>query len=121
MHEHLTGNCFLLISYLTVEYMSSAKPRAIIVSDDPDIATVLSGAFKLKNYEVFKASSSQECLDTLDMEHRDIDVVIIISQIAADRDAMLIVKIRKINPDIVILVIADEDTVKTRVLDYGAD
>jgi len=95
------------------------KPRTIIVSDDADISAILSGSFKLKNYEVFKASSSQECLDILDKDQNI--VVIIVSRIAADRDAMLIVKIRKINPEIVVLVSADEDTAKTRVLDYGAD
>jgi len=95
------------------------KPRTIIVSDDADISAILSVSFKLKNYEVFKASSSQECLDILDKDQNI--VVIIVSRIAADRDAMLIVKIRKINPEIPVLVIADEDTAKTRVLDYGAD
>jgi DNA-binding response OmpR family regulator len=42
-------------------------------------------------------------------------------KIAADRGAMLIVKIRRINPDIKTYVVADDETDKTRLLDYGAD
>ena len=34
---------------------------------------------------------------------------------------MLIVKIKRINPDIKICVVAKDKTDKTRVLDYGAD
>jgi DNA-binding response OmpR family regulator len=34
---------------------------------------------------------------------------------------MLIVKIKTINPDIKIYVVAEDETIKTRVLDYGAD
>ena len=41
--------------------------------------------------------------------------------IAADRGAMVIVKVKRINPDIKILAIADNESEKTRVLDYGAD
>jgi DNA-binding response OmpR family regulator len=41
--------------------------------------------------------------------------------IAADRGAMVIVKAKRINPDIKILAVADDESEKTRVLDYGAD
>ena len=34
---------------------------------------------------------------------------------------MFIVNIKKINPNIKVLVIADEDSDKTRILGYGAD
>ncbi|MFL6341323.1 MAG: hypothetical protein ACJ72U_07230, partial [Nitrososphaeraceae archaeon] len=42
-------------------------------------------------------------------------------KIAADRAAMLIVKIKRINSDIKMCVVAEDETDKTRVLDYGAD
>jgi DNA-binding response OmpR family regulator len=42
-------------------------------------------------------------------------------RIAADRGAMVIVKAKRISPDIKILAIADDENEKTRVLDYGAD
>jgi DNA-binding response OmpR family regulator len=47
--------------------------------------------------------------------------MVVDGQIAEDRGAMLIVNARRINKNIAILVIADEDSAKTRVLDYGAD
>ena len=38
-----------------------------------------------------------------------------------DRDAMLIVNIKKLNMDIKILAVGDESTDKTRIIDYGTD
>ena len=43
-----------------------------------------------------------------------------------DRDVNLalsvtLVEIKRINPDIKIYVVAEDETIKTRVLDYGAD
>jgi DNA-binding response OmpR family regulator len=52
---------------------------------------------------------------------RKSNVISIDGKIAADRAAMLIVKIKRINSDIKIYVVADDETGKTRVLDYGAD
>jgi DNA-binding response OmpR family regulator len=50
-----------------------------------------------------------------------VDAVIIGGSIACDRNLMLIVNIKKINIDIKVLIIADEDSDKTRILGYGAD
>jgi DNA-binding response OmpR family regulator len=41
--------------------------------------------------------------------------------IAADRGAMVIVNAKRISPNIKILAVADDESEKTRVLDYGAD
>ena len=49
------------------------------------------------------------------------DVVVMSAEIAADRAANLILNIKRINKDAKILVIAGEDSSKTRILDYGAD
>ena len=54
---------------------------------------------------------------TLDL----VDVVIIGAEFAMDRDAMLIVNIKKLNMDIKILAVGDESTDKTRIIDYGTD
>ena len=50
-----------------------------------------------------------------------VDVVIIGAKFAMDRDAMLIVNIKKLNMDIKILAVGDESTDKTRIIDYGTD
>ena len=43
------------------------------------------------------------------------------SQIALDRESMLIMNVKKMDLNIKILVIGDENSDKTRILDYGAD
>jgi DNA-binding response OmpR family regulator len=60
-------------------------------------------------------------LNKLNKLEQKVDAVCINGKIAADRAAMLIVKIKRINPDIKICVVAEDESDKTRVLDYGAD
>jgi DNA-binding response OmpR family regulator len=50
-----------------------------------------------------------------------LDVVFLDGKIAADRGAMLIVKVEGVNSNIKIMVLAEDETDKTRVLEYGAD
>ena len=42
-------------------------------------------------------------------------------KIAADRAAILIIKVKRINSNIRIMALAEDENDKTRVLDYGAD
>jgi DNA-binding response OmpR family regulator len=50
-----------------------------------------------------------------------VDFVFVDGKIAADRAAMLIIKVKRINSNIKIMVLAEDETDKTRVLEYGAD
>jgi DNA-binding response OmpR family regulator len=50
-----------------------------------------------------------------------VDVMTLNGKFASDRGVMVIVKAKRINLDIKILAIAENETEKTRVLDYGAD
>ena len=50
-----------------------------------------------------------------------VDVIFVDGKIAADRAALLIVKVKRINSNILIVVLAEDETDKTRVLEYGAD
>ena len=50
-----------------------------------------------------------------------VDIVFVDGKIAADRSAMLIVKVKRINSNIKIMVLAEDESDKTRVLEYGAD
>ncbi len=50
-----------------------------------------------------------------------VDIVFVDGKIAADRSAMLIIKVKRVNPNINIMVLAEDETDKTRVLEYGAD
>ena len=74
----------------------------------------------MKGCDVHLANSPEECLKIIKDLDR-VDVVIIGAEFAMDRDAMLIVNIKKLNMDIKILAVGDESTDKTRIIDYGAD
>jgi DNA-binding response OmpR family regulator len=94
---------------------------AMVVDDDKDVNLVLAAVLKLKKFDVHKVYSAEECLDKLKELEAKVDVICVNGKIAADRSAMLIVKIKRINPEIKICAVAEDETHKTRVLDYGAD
>jgi DNA-binding response OmpR family regulator len=94
---------------------------AIVVDDDRDVNIVLAGILKLKKFDVHKVYSAQECLEKLKDLEAKVDVICVNGKIAADRAATLILKVKRINSDIRIFVVAEDETDKTRVLDYGAD
>jgi DNA-binding response OmpR family regulator len=94
---------------------------AIVVDDDRDVNLLLAAILKLKKFDVHKVFSADDCLDKLKELEEKADVICVNGKIAEDRAAMLIVKIKRINPDIKICAIAEDETHKTRVLDYGAD
>jgi DNA-binding response OmpR family regulator len=50
-----------------------------------------------------------------------VDIVFGNGKIAADRSAMLIIKVKRINSNIKIMILAEDETDKTRVLEYGAN
>lgn len=98
------------------------KPRVMIVMEDNDAITNLAGLLWLKCYEVHKAGTAEECLSKIsESGNRKFHVVLMSQQIALDGQAMLIVNLKRSNAETKILVIADEDTEKTKILDYGAD
>ena len=101
--------------------MPISKPRIFIVQENEDANLVLTGMLWLKGCEPFKFTNGEECLEKLKEMEGKVDAVIIGGNIACDRNLMLIVNIKKINIDIKVLIIADEDSDKTRILGYGAD
>ena len=94
---------------------------AIVVDDDRDVNLVRSATLKLKKFDVHKVYDADACLNKLNKLEQKVDVIYVNGKIAADRAAMLIVKIKRINSDIKICVVAEDESDKTRVLDYGAD
>ena len=81
----------------------------------------MAGSFGLKGFEVFKAFSTEECLNKINELDGKVDIVFVNGKIAANRGAMLIIKVKRINSNIKIMVLAEDETDKTRVLEYGAD
>ena len=101
--------------------MDKQKIRILIADDSKGVNLLLSATLELKGYEAYKTYSADECLSKLDELEGKVDVLLLNGRIAADRGAMAIVKTKRINSDIKILAVADDESKKTRVLDYGAD
>ncbi len=98
------------------------KPRVMIAIEDKDAMANIAGLLWFKGYEVYKSNSAEDCsLKMNELKDRNMHVVIVSQQVALDRRAMLIVKVKRSNIDTKVLVIADEDNEKTKILDYGAD
>ena len=81
----------------------------------------MAGTFGLKGFEVYKAYTVEECLNKVNELNGKVDIIFVDGKIAADRSAMLIIKVKRINSNIKIMVLAEDETDKTRVLEYGAD
>ncbi len=101
--------------------LSKQKIRILIANDNNDVNILIAATLVLKGYEVYKTYSANECISKLDEFEGKVNVLLLDGGIAADRGAMVIVKAKRINPDIKILAVADDESEKTRVLDYGAD
>ena len=102
--------------------MSFQKPNVFIVyTNNDDINTVLAGTFWLKGFEPFKFTNGKECLKRFREMDGNVDAIVINQEIALDNDLMLIVNIKRINPDTKIFVIAQEESDKTTMYEYGAD
>jgi DNA-binding NtrC family response regulator len=101
--------------------MNIAKPRVFIVQEHEDANLVLNGLLWLKGCESHKFTESKECLEKINQFEGKVDAVIIGGNIASDRNLTLIINIKKISTNTKVLVIADEDSDKTRILGYGAD
>src|SRR5687767_1403982 len=101
--------------------MAITKPRVFIIQENDDANLVLTGLLWLKGCKPFKFTNGKDCLEKLNEMEGKVDVVIIGGNIASDRNLMLIVNIKKINNYTKVLVIAEEDSDKTRLLGYGAD
>ena len=101
--------------------MGKQKLKILIADENEDVNILLAATLVLKGYEVYKTYSADECISKLEELEGKVDILLLDGKIAADRGAMVIVKVKRINPDIKILAIADNESEKTRVLDYGAD
>jgi DNA-binding response OmpR family regulator len=101
--------------------LGSQKIRILIANEDKDVNILVAATLVLKGYEVYKTYSADECISKLEEFEGKVDVLFLDGAIAANRGPMVIVNAKRINPDIKILAVADDESEKTRVLDYGAD
>ena len=96
-------------------------PKIIIVDDDKEINSLITAICRLNGYETYMAFSAVKCLEQIEEMHNQVDVVYINGTIAADKGAMLISKIKQIDLNIKILVVANDDSARNIILEYGAD
>ena len=101
--------------------LSFQKPNVFIIYKNEDVNSLLVGTFWLKGFEPFKFINGKESLKRFREIDGKVGSVVISHEIALDNDLILIVNIKRINPNTKILVIAEEDSDKTRILGYGAD
>lgn len=101
--------------------MGLQQPTLVLALGNEDASSAMAGILWLKGCNVYKANSAADCLEKIKNLESKVDVVIVSSEIALDRDAMLIMHVKKMDLNIKILAIGDESSDKTRILDYGAD
>ena len=101
--------------------LSFQKPNVFIIYKNEDVNTLLAGIFWLKGFEPFKFIDGKESLKRFRERDGKVDAVIIDDEIACDNDLMLIVNIKRINPETKVLVIAEEESKKINLYEYGAD
>jgi len=97
------------------------EPRIFIIQENPDANTVLNGILWLKGCEPHKFTEGYEALNEIKKFDGKVDAVVISGKIAADRNLMLVVNIKKINYNINVLVIGDDESDKIRLMGYGTD
>ena len=97
-------------------------PLLLIVDEDKILVNYLYALFKLSGYEVNMVFSSNECLSLLEQSNPGkIDAALVDGKIAEDRGAMVVSRIKQLNKDIRILVVANNDNPRNIILEYGAD
>ena len=101
--------------------MEVENPVVLLCLEHEDSSSVMAGILWLKGCNVYKTKSAAECLEGIKNLGSRVDVVITTSKIAVDREFMLIANVKKMDYNIKILVIGDENSDKTMILDYGAD
>ena len=103
--------------------MQNKIPHVIVCDDDAELNSFMRNHFKLDGYETHQALSAQECIDKLSELGDTVDAIIVDGRIAADRSVMLILKVKRLNKNVKVFILADRGLAedKTRMMDYGAD
>ena len=101
--------------------LSFQKPNVFIIYKNEDVNSLLAGTFWLKGFKPFKFIDGNECLKRFRKIDGKVDAVVISHEIALDNDLMLIVNIKRINPNTKVLIIAEEESKKIKMYEYGAD
>jgi response regulator RpfG family c-di-GMP phosphodiesterase len=83
-------------------------PRLILSVDFADANNLLAGVMNLKGLKVIKSKSTDDCLSILNQIEEKVDAVLIDKESAVEKDFLLVNQIKKVRPDTVIIIIADQ-------------
>ena len=86
-----------------------------------EVSSHITAFCRLNGYEAHMIFNAEKCLAKIGELHNEVDVVYINGTIAEDKGAMLISKIKQIDFNIQILVIANDTSARNIILEYGAD
>jgi DNA-binding response OmpR family regulator len=101
--------------------LSFQKPTVFIVHNNEDVNTFLAGTFWLKGFLPVKFTDGKECLKRVREIDGNVDALVINRETALNNDLMLIVNVKRMNPNTKILVLVDEESDETKMYEYGAD
>ena len=101
--------------------MEFVTPRLILSVDFADANNLLAGVLNLKGFKVFKSKSVDDCLSIISPIQDKIDVVLIDKQSAVENDFFLVNQIRKMTPDTMIVIIADNGEEDEKLLENNVD
>ena len=104
--------------------LSFYNSNVFIIYKNDDVNSLLAGTFWLKGVQPFKFSDGNECLKRFRELDGKVDAVVVSHGIALDNDLLIIVNIKRINPNTKVLVIAeDEESRKNNntIDEYSAD
>ena len=97
------------------------KFTVFLVHTNEDVNGILAGIFWLKGFKSSKFTDGKECLKRFREIDGNVDAVVIDQEIALDNDLMLIVNMKRVNPNLKVLVIADKESDETKMYEYGTD
>jgi response regulator RpfG family c-di-GMP phosphodiesterase len=101
--------------------METPAPSIVLFLDYDDANNVLSGVLNLKCFKVFKSKSPEDCLSQLNGVQGKVDAILIKKELAIKEDYSLVNKIKKINPNIMVIVLADNVNEYEPLLQHGVD
>lgn len=113
-------NRVLIVCWDHIIVRSDRVPTIILLLNHEDADMVVSGVLSLKGCEVHKSETVNDCLSLLNRDDK-VDVVLTKHELAMDKDFMLVRNIRKISPDIMIMVLSDSTKEELKADENGID
>ena len=101
--------------------MEFVTPKLILSVAFADANNLLAGVMNLKGFKVFKSKSNDDCLSIINQVQEKTDAVLIDKQSAVENDFFLVNEIRKMTPDTMIVIIADNGDEDEKLLENNID